>query len=272
MQIEILKLIALLFRNVGNRSTFDHFYASLYDEIHKEKNYVLEFEKLNSILRNLDYLLEGKKILEIGCGTGNFTVLLGLANQVTATDKSEGMLDVARLKNSDSQETYLNLSISAIPDYTREKFDVVLLWYNVFGYLTRREVDDLVKLCHSHLKANGILVFDYWDHEGITKRPASETRKFFGSASKYLRIITPLLKVRFARYSMFFLLVRLFSMDPKTSPQLLNLEIHKLRFYKSDYLDRVFSQLELCGNWSLHSGSMYSADTYSNLKIYRRSQ
>ena len=45
--------------------------------------------------------IRGRRVLEIGCGTGRHTEKLAmLGNEVTAVDSSEGMLAVARAKTS----------------------------------------------------------------------------------------------------------------------------------------------------------------------------
>jgi len=55
-------------------------------------------------------------VLDIGCGTGTFALLLasrGLA--VTAVDPAAGMLDVARAKNFAEQVTWLHCTAAALP-------------------------------------------------------------------------------------------------------------------------------------------------------------
>jgi SAM-dependent methyltransferase len=269
MQFKIVRSLATVSGNLWHNLTFNHFYASIYDELHREKDYALEFEGLEEILKNLNYSLGGKKILEIGCGTGNFTAFLGLSNQVTAVDKSEEMLTIARSKLNSSKITFCNLPLNKIMQNSEDKFDVILLWFNVFGYLTRSEVKELVKICSSRLKPKGLLIFDYWDRAGVSRNPARETKKVFGLTSEYLRVIRPLFKISLTQYSVFFLLVRFFALKSDASPQLLNLELHKVRFYKSSQLNQVFRQLEVCGNWSLNTRQVYNENFYSNLKIYR---
>ena len=59
--------------------------------------------------------LKGKRVLEIGCGTGRHTIRLAGANDVTGVDLSPGMLDVARRKISNCKAQLIEADIMAGP-------------------------------------------------------------------------------------------------------------------------------------------------------------
>lgn len=59
--------------------------------------------------------LKGKRVLEIGCGTGRHTLRLARNNDVTGIDLSPGMLDVARQKLSNCKVQLIEADIMAGP-------------------------------------------------------------------------------------------------------------------------------------------------------------
>ncbi len=59
--------------------------------------------------------LKGKRVLEIGCGTGRHTIRLAEVNDVTGIDLSPGMLDVARQKLSNCNAQLIEADIMARP-------------------------------------------------------------------------------------------------------------------------------------------------------------
>jgi len=70
-------------------------YAKYYDLIYKDKDY----EKEVDFIENIFWKNRPKKILEVGCGTGNYTkILLKRGYEVTALDISEDMLKIAEEK------------------------------------------------------------------------------------------------------------------------------------------------------------------------------
>ena len=70
--------------------------AKFYDLIYKEKNYEKETAFIEDIFKTFT---KPKSILEIGCGTGNYTQILHRKGyEMTGLDISENMINVARMK------------------------------------------------------------------------------------------------------------------------------------------------------------------------------
>lgn len=86
-------------------------------------NNLFEIPTLYSILPDL----EGKRILDLGCGTGERCIdyLKRGALKVTGIDISENMLSVAKSKNCDPRITYLKMPMEDIGGID-ETFDVVI--------------------------------------------------------------------------------------------------------------------------------------------------
>ncbi len=67
----------------------------------------------------------GRKVLDLGCGTGRHAILLARAGAlVTGVDFSEEMLAVARKNSAGLGVTYINAELGAVP--LEDQFDLVL--------------------------------------------------------------------------------------------------------------------------------------------------
>jgi len=114
------------------------------------------------ILQSLTDDWRDKKVLEIGCGTGRITELLvRWGAEVTATDISAEMLDVARAR-FDEQElsvmpTFRVMSITDI-DIDLQPYDLVIM-VNVFGRLSNPGL--AIEQVVSRMSREGRFVFTF---------------------------------------------------------------------------------------------------------------
>jgi SAM-dependent methyltransferase len=166
------------------------FSSSYYDLIYSEKNYEKEADFIEQIFRFAAQ--KPKKMLEIGCGTGNYTkVLLEKGYRITGLDLSENMLAVARKKcacnfiKSDMRDFLLN-----------DKFDACIAMFAVIGYVT--ENSDIVKALkniRAHLKPNGLFVFDVWNGLAVMRTlPELRVKTMENDQVKIIRIANPTLR------------------------------------------------------------------------------
>lgn len=108
------------------------------------------------------YHLQGKKVLDVGCGTGEISLRLAQAGyQVTGVDLSEEMLTVAQAK-ADAAGLH-------IPFFQQNmarmeglgEYDVVGIFCDSLNYLeTEQEVEQTFAAVHEHLTENGVFIFD----------------------------------------------------------------------------------------------------------------
>lgn len=83
----------------------------------------------------LNYL-EGKKVLDIGCGVGNLTkYIMDKGFNVEGIDLSKEMLNIAKQKYSDIKFYEMNMKEITL----RKKYDGIMLAYSLF-HLTKKEV------------------------------------------------------------------------------------------------------------------------------------
>ncbi len=111
-----------------------------------------------SLDRVRSYLAPEHRVLEIGCGTG--TTALTLAPHVaelTATDVSPKMLDIARQKARDANITNVEFRVATVddPSLTPGSYDVVMA-FNLLHLL--EEIPRAVRRAAELLKPGGLLL------------------------------------------------------------------------------------------------------------------
>ncbi len=163
-------------------------YAKYYDLIYKDKDY----EKEVDFIENIFWKNKPKKILEVGCGTGNYTkILLKRGYEVTALDISEDMLKIAEEKCACK---FIKGDIRSVS--VNDKFDVCIAMFAVMGYITRNS--DIIKALnniHRHLKPNGIFIFDVWNGLAVMRLlPERRVKKAENDKVKVIRVAVPNLR------------------------------------------------------------------------------
>ena len=127
--------------------TYHEMYLSIFD-------YREEFQAYNRILKKE----RCKKILEIGCGSGNLSsYFLKEGYNYIGLDLHYEMLEIAREVESNAnfiQGDMKNLDL-------KEKFDAILITGRTFTYLTdNRDVLSTLRSVYNTLNEKGILIFD----------------------------------------------------------------------------------------------------------------
>jgi SAM-dependent methyltransferase len=142
-------------------------YASVYDALYGAKDYPGEIALIERILAKLGAGGQ-RRILDLGCGTGNHTLPLARhGHTVVGVDRSAAMLARARAKAADlpadvGRPEFHQGDIQTI-DLGR-RFDVALMMFNVLGYI--HDDGDLVAALNAvrrHLDHGGIFIFDVWN-------------------------------------------------------------------------------------------------------------
>jgi 2-polyprenyl-3-methyl-5-hydroxy-6-metoxy-1,4-benzoquinol methylase len=115
-----------------------------------------EMRYITKYLGNLD----GKSILDIGCGLGEASVYFAIKGaDVTALDLSQGMLDYAN-KLAKKYNVSLKTCKATAENFNldnRVKYDVIYVG-NLFHHV---EIEKTIKLLKNYLKENGVLIS--WD-------------------------------------------------------------------------------------------------------------
>ena len=153
---------------------YHEMYQSIFD-------YKKEFDFYDKLLKKY----KCRKILEIGCGTGNLAkYFMETGYNYTGLDLFNEMLKIAkkvepRAKFVQGDMRALNLS---------EKFDAVLITGRSFTYMTtNKDVMDALNSVNRVLAEKGILIFDNFDAEAIFsnfKKRLVHTAKYNGRTYK----------------------------------------------------------------------------------------
>jgi len=177
-----------------NKKTMKKF-AIYFDKIYSDKNYTSE---CNFIIKNIiKNKINGKKILDFGCGTGNHAIILSKHGfDVTGVDISRTVINIARKKSSGNNKVkFVYGNMMSVNLY--EKFDICISLFSSLCYLT--EISELRKALlnvYKHLKRNGILIFDFWNGNAvITTKPSVKIKFFEKNHEKIKRIAIPELNI-----------------------------------------------------------------------------
>ena len=144
---------------------FKQGYADQYDLFYGDKDYTAECDLIEQAFRR--YSKEPvHSILDIGCGTGNHTILLSRRGyQVHGVDLSEEMLahavEKAQKETTKYPPVFSQGDVGSID--LGKQFDAVLMMFAVLGYqLTNEDILAALRAVRKHLKPGGLFLFDVW--------------------------------------------------------------------------------------------------------------
>ena len=148
--------------------------ASRYDELIPDPEGMMEF------YRDIARTTTGD-ILEIGCGTGRLSLLLGqLGHKVMACDVSPEMIRVAqrKLTNLNNPKCDVEFLVADVRELSfQRKFDLVFMPGGVFEYLlTTNDQRKALTQISRILNNRGRLIFDMITPPTLTKRRTKDAR------------------------------------------------------------------------------------------------
>lgn len=112
------------------------------------------------ITRHLEQA-NASSVLDMTCGTGAQSVALSRAGfNVTGSDLSEAMLEVAREKSIGESIDYIQANMI---DVSLGQFDAIISMYNAIGHLTPKEFAKTMQNASSHLNDGGVYIFDIFN-------------------------------------------------------------------------------------------------------------
>ena len=133
-------------------------FASVYDELMSEIPYDTYVELINLAANGI----AGKKILDVGCGTGLLSVKLAKQNgQVTGVDLSSDMLSVAtnRARSLNLPVTFVEQPMQEITGFS--DFDIAIITIDSLNYVIEEEaVLQTFRNIYNSLAVDGVLLFD----------------------------------------------------------------------------------------------------------------
>lgn len=183
--------------NKSNNTEIFEKFAKYYDLIYSDKLYQKECEFINSVISK--EIQSCKKILDLGCGTGNHSIILSSKGyEITGVDISHKNIEIAKEKSKSHQGNleFFQGDMSSIK--ISKKFDVCISMFSSLCYLTNIEKfkKTLNNIWH-HLNDKGILIFDYWNGNSvITEKPSTKVKIIHTKDKRIIRIATPSLDLK----------------------------------------------------------------------------
>tara|TARA_R110000851_G_scaffold72142_1_gene160078 strand:+ start:102 stop:860 length:759 start_codon:yes stop_codon:yes gene_type:complete len=163
--------------------------AKYYDLIHSKKDYESEASFLSSVFLNETSGLQ-TKILDVGCGTGNHSVLLAQQNPdktFFGIDISGDMIDIAKSKSKDiSNLSFHNIDLSK---FGQDKFNAAICMFYVINHILSLEgLISFFSAVKDKLAPDSVFVFDCWNGiAAIQDPPVANTRTRYQDSKMVLR-------------------------------------------------------------------------------------
>jgi cyclopropane fatty-acyl-phospholipid synthase-like methyltransferase len=126
---------------------------NLYSKIEKDLDFQAEVEELYDAFLKICEELAVKKVIDIGCGQGNFLLSLEASGmEAFGTDLSSEQIKVCKEKE-------LNVACIDIAD-VKETFDCATAIFDVLNYMDKQSLEKFVKDTYNLLSVGGYFIFD----------------------------------------------------------------------------------------------------------------
>jgi len=151
--------------------------ARNYDHFYEIKKYSQEVKFIDETTGGVF----GKRILDVGCGTGTHAALLSdmHPSSILGIDTSAEMIEIASEKaKGKSNLGFVNVSLTDL--HLTEKYDVVVSMFNVVNHImTLREVSCFFEEISKRMVPHGHLIFDCWNGiAAIKDAPRTQCRQY----------------------------------------------------------------------------------------------
>jgi ubiquinone/menaquinone biosynthesis C-methylase UbiE len=145
----------------GNQEIYTHL-AKVYDEVMKDIDYEDWADFIDEIIQNHND--EAKTILELACGTGSLAISLDELDcyEITASDYSDQMLEIAEQKSAIKQSNITWKRIDFFKIDLQEKFDVVVMLFDSLNYIKdTNSIKIMLAEVKKVLNDDGFFIFDF---------------------------------------------------------------------------------------------------------------
>jgi len=202
-----------------------------YDKIYSKKPYKQELLYIKKILKKNNY----KNILELGCGTGNYThwiKKLFEPSKFHAVDINNKMLKIAKTKNIGVKFTKGEITSFK----SKHKFDIIFCLFHVVNYLESEEkLNKFLNNSFKLLNDGGYLVFDFLDSSSISLSQPKIKKINFNYKKKSITRITQS-KIDKSRKNLYIYHEYKFILKKKTNSKKEN---YKLRLFNTNEIKKI---------------------------------
>jgi SAM-dependent methyltransferase len=159
-------------------------YARYYDLLYRDKDYTAETDYVIDLLKKFGQGQANSQILELGCGTGNYSIALAKRGyDILGLDISEDMIQYGSERlasNEPGLAKKIELRTGDIRNFDlHQKFKNIVSLFHVISYLSAdRDLLYAFQSVARHLKPGGLFVFDFWYGPGVENlKPEKRTKK-----------------------------------------------------------------------------------------------
>lgn len=148
---------------------------NFFDDVSDFFDNMTDSSKVISIRKKLlkEFITPGMKTAaDLGCGTGNDSISLGLNGlDVTGFDISEKMMEKAKInsKEFNLDLKFFKYSIDKIPSKFNNKFDFAVSLGNSLALIEKKKIENSIKKIFELLKHKGIFVLQILNYTAIKK-------------------------------------------------------------------------------------------------------
>lgn len=139
-------------------------FYEFYDTIFKAKDYLAETKMIFSLSREYGFK-KPEKMLEIGCGTGNHTLLLSKkVRSLDSLDIDSRMTRLAETKLKNGRIENVSILTKSVEELEEKNYDLVVAMFNVVTYIKGyKNLLSFIGGVSDKLRPGGIFVFDCWN-------------------------------------------------------------------------------------------------------------
>lgn len=143
-----------------------------YEDIAEHYDHIFPFSKtqIDFVRGSLKRPYDKKKILDVGCGTGDLSIALSKEGfDVTGIDSDQTMVQIALDRKTDNPVVFEQMDMKDIArHYNSSTFDAVLCFGNTLVHLADiREIEKLCRDTRSILKQNGRFLIQILNYNHI---------------------------------------------------------------------------------------------------------
>lgn len=175
-------------------------YARYYDLLYRDKDYAAEAEFVAAQLQR--HQPAGKRVLELGCGTGIHAEYLARQGfHVHGIDLSAEMLAKAEARKASlPPEIAARLSFSqgdVRTARTGAQYDAVISLFHVMSYQnSNADLAAAFETAAQHLGSGGVFMFDYWYGPAVLlQKPEVRVKRLGDEHIEVLRIAEPVVRL-----------------------------------------------------------------------------
>jgi ubiquinone/menaquinone biosynthesis C-methylase UbiE len=260
-----------------NDQVFGKTYAAQYDLLYGDKNYQTECDLLEKVFRR--YSTDPvKRILDLGCGTGNHAIPLAQRGyHVTGVDRAAEMLAQARSKAAALSWEQDCLAPAFVQGDVRQvdagqQFDAALMMFAVLGYqLTNEDIAAALRTVRRHLRPGALFVCDLWYGPAVlTIRPSERVKISAVGEGQLIRAASGLLDSYHQWVDVHYHVWRLGKQQVLSESE----ETHRVRYFFAQELELLMAQagLELCDIRAFDDLAMLPSEKTWNVIVVARAR